>query len=129
MDQAKEYLVTWCFSVNGEEFNVDFFNDDTCEFYSWRDRNKQTEGDPIIFIKAIAGDRASKNKITNHQREFSITVTNVDPDLICEIIDLDDKIEREGDITEQEVEDIDLRLAPYFWDQVNDFLPTPHPKP
>lgn len=103
----------------------DFFNDDSCDFYSWDDRNSQSSGDKNIFLKAAFGDRNARLRVENHAREFTITVNNIDPQLILDIMDLEDKIKKHGDITADEEQDIDQRLAPYFWKHVNPYLTQP----
>lgn len=125
MNDSREWIAGWCFSVQSEEFRCDFFNDDSCDFYFWADHDSQQTGDKNIFLEAAFGIRNARQKIENHAREFTITVNNIEPQLILDIMKLEDKIDNNDNLTSNEEQAIDRRIAPYFWEHVNPFLTSP----
>ncbi len=125
MKNERVYITNWLFSIQGKEFSCSFFDDNSCDFYPWDERNKQSSTDRNIFLKAILGDSDSKKNVLNHEREYTVTAENLDPQLIIDVSNLKKKLDLEEDLTKEEEMDIMVRLEPYFWDQINPYLPRP----
>ena len=105
------------------DFTLTVSKDLTCH---WRDEQGRAESrkDQLLVVRALMGNPQAARDLKREQDEYTI-VTTISEKAYWMLIEKDVALAQGREITEKQLRTIDHELAPFFWRDVNQYLPTP----
>ena len=131
-------IASWIFSVQVKAENPNIksiwraficglYSDNSIDFYSF-DEWKALHAQPAYQMLKL-WSKEQDDRAASHREEFSVRTRGIDQVIVDRILwyeQMDTDLISLKDAQEQTIDEM---LEPYFWTQINPFLPSPYVKP